>query len=196
MVPRSRTASGELEGKILAAALELLAEQGSQALTVRGIATRAGVAPMGIYNHFDGKVGVVEAVWTEGFDRLCTAMDVDDTLTPIEALMACGRSYRRFAHEHPAYYRLMFMEHLDDFTPSPEGAVASGRALQILVNRVERAQDAGDIAPGRSIDIAQGIWAAVHGWVSLELLRVNFALDADDAYDRLLQSICRGFRES
>jgi len=196
MVPRSRTASGELEGKILTAALELLAEQGSRALTVRGIATRAGVAPMGIYNHFDGKVGVIEAVWTEGFDRLCTAMEVDETLSPLDALLACGRSYRRFAHEHPAYYRLMFMEQLDDFTPSPQGAVASGRSLQILVNRVESAQDAGVIAAGRSIDIAQGIWAAVHGWVSLELLRVNFALDADDAYDQLLQSICRGFRES
>lgn len=193
MTPRSRTASSELEGKILAAALDILGEEGSRGLTVRAIATRAGVAPMGIYNHFDGKTGVIEAVWSEGFDRLADQLRTNLRAGPRDALFECGHQYRRFAHDNEAYYRLMFMEQLDDFIPSAEAAASSGHALQILVDRVEALQATGEFGADRSIDIAQGIWASVHGWVSLELMRVNFATSPDEAYDALLQAIYHGY---
>jgi AcrR family transcriptional regulator len=191
---RHRTASDELEGRILDAALQLLTEKGLEALTVRGIATRANVAPMGIYNHFDGKMGVYEALWMDGFDRLTTTMAaVVDSGDPRADMVACGHSYRRFALENPAHYRLMFLDQVDDFTPSAEAASASGQALQILINRVESAQRSGSFPAGRAINFAQAIWATVHGYVSLELLRVNFATDAEAAFEALLQAMYEGF---
>ncbi len=194
MIPRHRTASDELEGRILDAALQLLGEKGVEALTVRGIATRANVAPMGIYNHFDGKMGVYEALWVEGFDRLTATMEgFGSTSDPLEDMMQCGRQYRAFALENRAHYRLMFLEQVDDFTPSPEAASASGQALQILINRVEAAQRAGQFPAGRAINYAQAIWATVHGYVALELLRINFSTDADATFEALLRAMYLGF---
>ncbi len=195
MSVRHRTASVELEGRILDAALQLLGEKGLEALTVRGIAMRANVAPMGIYNHFDGKMGVYEALWVDGFDHLTETMQGSgESEDPLEDLIACGHSYRRFALDHPAHYRLMFLDQVDEFTPSPEAASASGRALQILINRVEYAQRSGHFPAGRAINYAQAIWATVHGYVSLELLRANFSTDADATFDALLRAMYEGFR--
>ena len=161
---------------------------------MRGIATRANVAPMGIYNHFAGKMGIYEARWIEGFDRLTASMELAQTTINLrDDVIDCGRRYRNFALANPSHYRLMFMDDIRDFTPSPVAAAASGRAFQIVVNRVERAQAAHVFPNSRAIDIAQGIWAAVHGYVSLELLCVNFASDAHDAYDSLLGAVFDGF---
>jgi AcrR family transcriptional regulator len=196
MSTRHRTASDELEGRILDAALQLLGEKGVEALTVRGIATRANVAPMGIYNHFDGKMGVYEALWVEGFERLTETMDgFATTGDPLEDMVNCGLRYRTFALENRAHYRLMFLEHVDEFNPSAEAASVSGQALQILITGVEAAQRAGQFPPGRPINYAQAIWATVHGYVSLELLRINFSTDADATYEALLRAIYRGFSQ-
>ena len=58
MATRQRTSSSEVRKKILDAALELLTTEGPDSVTVRGIAKRANVAAMGVYNHFEGKNGV------------------------------------------------------------------------------------------------------------------------------------------
>ena len=195
MSSRHRTASAELEGRILEAALQLLGERGVEALTVRGIAARANVAPMGIYNHFDGKMGIYEALWVDGFDRLTSSMnDVElDGDAKID-MINFGRRYRAFALNNPAHYRLMFIDNVSGFVPSPEAAVASGRALQILVNRVEGSQQIGHFPKDRPIDLAQAFWATVHGFVSLELLRVNFAADTDGTFDYLLLAVYEGYQ--
>ena len=50
---KERTASLEIEPLILEAAGRLLSNEGPEALSVRRIATDAGVAPMCVYNHFE-----------------------------------------------------------------------------------------------------------------------------------------------
>jgi hypothetical protein len=93
---------------------------------------------------------------------------------PIDALNACGRLYREFALAHPQHYRLMFLEHLGSFKPSPQASEVAGRAFLVLVTLVERCQREGYFAPGPPITLAQLIWASVHGFVALELLGLNF----------------------
>ena len=76
-----------MEAALLASAADLLETEGPDGLSVRRIAAAAGVAPMGVYNHFESKFGIVEALFVQGFERLAEAMaatrDIDD---PIEAL--------------------------------------------------------------------------------------------------------------
>ncbi|MGZ4674264.1 MAG: TetR/AcrR family transcriptional regulator, partial [Ilumatobacteraceae bacterium] len=55
---------------LLKAASDLLATEGPAALTVRRIATAAGVSTMNVYSRFGGKDGVVEHLFVEGFHRL------------------------------------------------------------------------------------------------------------------------------
>ncbi len=194
MSPRHRTASTEIEGRILDAALRILDERGVEALTVRGIATEAGIAPMGIYNRFDGKMGIYEALWVEGFDRLTAELSrITLTEDPRADLLRCGLNYRDFARHNPSHYRLMFMTTQRDFVPSVDAASAAARALQCLIDHIERAQLADLLPPGPSLDLAQSFWAAVHGFAALELSCLVFAVQPDVAYRMMLEAVLAGF---
>ena len=71
---RTRTPSAGMEGALLSSAADILETEGPDGLSVRRIAAAAGVAPMGVYNHFESKFGIVEALFIQGFERLGAAM--------------------------------------------------------------------------------------------------------------------------
>ena len=192
---RTRTPSSDVRSALLEAAADLLESAGPDALSVRRIAAAAHVAPMGVYNHFDGKHGIVEALWVEAFDRLRLTMEslqgVDD---PGEALIEGFRRYRALAREHPMAYRLMFLDAVPGFTPSPEAAWTAALSFEALVEAVRRAMVAGAVAASDAVQMAQVIWAAVHGWVSLELDGMIFLADADAGAEAMARSLVDGFR--
>ena len=108
-----------MEGALLASAEEILESEGPDGLSVRRIAAAAGVAPMGVYNHFESKFGIVEALYVQGFQRLGDAMaamaQIDD---PAEALLEGARAYRALALAHPMAYQVMFLRAVPGFEPS------------------------------------------------------------------------------
>ena len=86
---------------LLKAADTLLASEGASALTVRRIATEAGMSTMNVYSRFGGKDGVVEHLFLQGFALLAEAMnEVPETDDPMLDLSICGAAYRRFALDH------------------------------------------------------------------------------------------------
>ena len=118
MASRHRTPSEDLEPAILAAAEALLEELGPDALSIRRIAERARVAPMGLYTRFDGKHGVVDALFKEGFTLLGATIRATAAIgDPTAAFRAAGQSYRALALAHPARYRLMFLQVVRGFEP-------------------------------------------------------------------------------
>lgn len=187
----TRTPSARIGGDVLAAALELLDTEGPDHFTVRAIAKCAGVAPMALYNHFDGKNGVLEAIWLEGFSRLrdVVARAGGD---PMDDLRDVGINYRAFALSNRPHYTVMFMHRFVGFEPSAEGVVAAARAFGALVEQVDRAQRAGHFAGRDASDVAQMLWSTSHGFVSLEILGVNFAEDPDATYAELVAGLLRG----
>ena len=58
----------------------MLEREGVAGLTVRAVAAEAGVAPMGVYNHFDGKPGLLLAVLQRAFDGLREAVTVSSSV--------------------------------------------------------------------------------------------------------------------
>jgi AcrR family transcriptional regulator len=183
MASRQRTSSSEVRKRILDAALELLTSEGPDSVTVRGIAKQANVAAMGVYNHFEGKNGVIDAIWTQGFDRLREAMEKANVEEePIVALEKAGANYRRFALDHVAHYQVMFMLRIKDYVPTIEAARSAALAHNALVVMVERAQRSGFLEHQNSYDLAQQFWSVTHGYVSLEILHMNFAANPEKAY--------------
>ena len=192
---RTRTPSADMEAALLASATEILETEGPDALSVRRIAAVAGVAPMGVYNHFESKFGIVEALWVQGFERLRDAMaSIGNILDPYEALRECGRRYRALALANPMVYRIMFLRAVPGFEPRPQVADVAAEAFGTLVNAVERAMAAGVVAEGPPDAIAHIIWANVHGWVSLELLGMGLIEEQDAVYDRACATVLRGLR--
>ena len=184
-----------MEQALLTSAAEILETEGPEGLSVRKIAAAAGVAPMGVYNHFDSKNGIVDALFIQGFERLRRALDtIADIQDPYEALREGGRRYRALAHAHPMVYRLMFLQAVPGFEPSDHALEVATAAFGALVAAVQRAMTDGVIAEAPPAETAQLIWASHHGWVSLELMGIGFVEDQDDTFDRLCTALLRGLR--
>jgi AcrR family transcriptional regulator len=194
-IRRTRTPSAGMEGALLTSASDILESEGPDGLSVRRIAAAAGVAPMGVYNHFESKFGIVEALFIQGFERLGTEMDaiahIDD---PAEALREGARRYRALALAHPMAYQVMFLRAVPGFEPSLSAMGTCTGTFESLVTAVERAIQAGVIADGSPTETAHMIWATIHGWVSLELLGIGFVDDQGSAYERLCEALLRGLR--
>jgi AcrR family transcriptional regulator len=191
---KARTPSVDVERSIVDAAEALLEAEGSDALTVRGIAAAAGVAPMGVYNHLGGKQGVLDALLMRGFDGLTAAMADVATGDPFEDLAEAGRRYRDFAREHPSHYALMFERSIADYEPSAVALDHAAASFNSLVSLVDRAMAAGAILERDSTEVAQALWSAVHGAVSLELHGMGFCEDIVLNQEFTAEALLRGLR--
>jgi AcrR family transcriptional regulator len=190
---RTRTPSAGMEAALLEAAADILESEGPDALSVRRIAAAAGVAPMGVYNHFESKSGIVEALFIQGFQRLSDALrGVADVQDPYEALREGGRRYRALALAHPMVYQLMFLKVIPGFEPTDHALEIAGGAFANLVAVVQRAIAADVIAEGPPTETAHLIWASMHGWLSLELMGIGFVEDQAAGYDRVCRSLLAG----
>ena len=153
--------------KILNATTELFLEGGASALSVRAISKRAGLSTIGIYSHFQGKQGILDALYIEGFDLVRQAMDTgsDGRATKQQVLESC-LGYLNVGEQNEAHYRLIFGESDPGYQPSKDATDARDKAFSKLV------KVAGSYLPDNAsmIDrrrIALDIWAIVHGYVSI-----------------------------
>jgi AcrR family transcriptional regulator len=189
----ARTRSVEVEAAVLEAAQAILLAEGPDSLSVRHLATTAGVAPMSVYNHFGSKNGVVEALFVAGFARLESALrSVGEIADPTEALLEAGRRYRRLALEQPATYEVMFGHAVPGYSPGDAAVAVSVAAFGNLVSAVERAMAAGVLAPLEPGLAAQMIWSSIHGWVSIELRGISFIEDQEAGVAAYMASVLRG----
>lgn len=158
---------------LLDAAHRLLEDHGSDALTVRRIATEAGMSTMNVYSRFGGKDGVIDVLYIDGFKRLFAALDeVPTTNDARHDLLESARAYRHFAIANPTYYRIMFRSAIHEFTPSEEATALALSGLEVFVDRIVAGQQRGDLAADpqhQSQEVAAWLWATCHGLVSLEL---------------------------
>jgi AcrR family transcriptional regulator len=190
---RRRTPSAGLGAGLVDAAAELLEREGPDALSIRRIAAEANVAPMGVYNHFDSKNGIVDALFIRGFEQLGDAMERLNAIEdPMEALRRGGQVYRALALAHPKMYQVMFLKAVPYFEPSDAAVEVSARAFGGLIAAVSRAMAAGALAEASPTLTAQMIWSSIHGWVSLEVLGLGFVEDTDTAFPQLCATLLRG----
>lgn len=194
MAPKSagtatRTPAGDVRRLLLTAALRVLDEHGEKGLTVRAVATEAGVAPMGVYNHFDGKTGLMTALVTEGFAQLRSMVAAVVDADSRTRLQQAGVAYRAFALRSPTLYRMMFSGQC-----KPEGDIGD-TALGSLTEIIRYGQAAGTIREGDPFDLTLQVWACVHGAVSLELDGggpPGSESHWEFVYQQTLDLICRG----
>ncbi len=174
------------------AAEKVLVRDGPGAVTVRAVAAEAEVAPMGIYNRFGGKDGLIEQLLVRGFTRLSEAVAATGVEDPIGRLRESGLGYRRFALENPQFYAVMFTDAIPHDLQSERVAAAGGAAFEQLVGHVAFALDAGALTPGDAGAIAQQLWSGIHGAVMLEMTGLIQTSDADVSYRALIETLLRG----
>jgi AcrR family transcriptional regulator len=142
LTPRAR--------QIVAAARELLEEEGAEALSMRRLAERLGIRAPSIYKHLPDKRALEAAIISDGFEELAAQFEAaGPTLAEI------GAAYRAFGRRHPHLYRLMTERPLD------RERIAEGVEARAALP-VHR-------AVGGDADRARAAWAFAHGMTVLEL---------------------------
>ncbi|MDE2410920.1 MAG: TetR/AcrR family transcriptional regulator [Sphingomonadales bacterium] len=97
--------------RIVAAAVALYEEKGLAGLSMRAIASRAGIPTMTLYGHFPSKTAIVRSLWSFAFDPLFAQMrKVEDQAgDPAHRLRSVARTYVAYWMAHPDRYRMVFM---------------------------------------------------------------------------------------
>ena len=191
---------GNLRSALLDAAASIISDTGPQGLTIREVASRAGVSHGAPYRHFSGKDDILLAVVEQGFALLEQTMAerkaaADDD--PISQFAASGMAYVDFALQQSAYYRVMFSGNLLSAGGELSLEHTSRETLQEMVRNIEECQALGIVRQGNPEVLALTIWSTVHGFVSLandgrldHLLQDD--ANADSLRDEVLGAIFQG----
>ena len=176
-------AERNVRAELLHAAVQILNEDGPDALQTRKIASAAGTSTMAVYTHFGGMSGLIAAVADEGLRQFDVALTMPPTSDPVADLVATGIAYRRYAIERPHMYRLMLGSTSAHGINAPAHDLLTLTVAEIndhypsfahVVRGVHRAMQAGRIGGSPADDAsvvatAAQFWAAIHGFVMLEL---------------------------
>src|ERR1700748_3070270 len=183
MTPSSPGTERNVRDELLRVAVDILNQDGPDGLQTRKIASAAGTSTMAVYTYFGGMPGLIAAIAEEGLRQFDVAMTMPPTSDPVADLMATGIAYRRFAIDCPHMYRLMFGSTSAHGINAPAHNVLTLTLAEIndhypsfahVVRGVHRAMQAGRISGAPDDDAtvvatAAQFWAAIHGFVMLEL---------------------------
>jgi AcrR family transcriptional regulator len=164
-----RAGHDELRSRLLDVAVNLLQSEGPDSLTMRRIAAEAGCTTTVIYTMFGNREGLAEALYLEGFERTRRFMEaVPQRRNPLEYLTALGPAYRQACLAEPGYYSLMFERAIPGFEPSERARTLARAALNILDRVIADCISSGYLIPTQPRKIADALWAAAQGAISLE----------------------------
>jgi AcrR family transcriptional regulator len=161
----------ELRQAILAAAGTLFLEHGYAGFSLRQVAEQIGYSPGTIYLYFADKDDLLFHVADSGFqlfnDRQRQAAASTDE--PATRLRAMARAYIMFGLEHPAHYRLMFVERPDLlFSKRSDEAATWLAALEAYEQVFHAAVNAGALRRAGDVRaMSDAWWATLHGMVTL-----------------------------
>lgn len=166
----------EFREEVLLAARRIVLEEGFGALSMRKIAEAIDYAPGTIYLYFDSRDAIAFELCRGGFETFLAALAPAAAIAdPVDRLRELGRRYIRFGLENPETYRLLFMEDpkyaSEAFQEEAEAEDSPGKqALGFLVALFTELRAAGRLqSTADPTALAEMIWAAVHGIVSLKI---------------------------
>lgn len=178
--------------EILAAARELLLEVGPEAVSLRQVARRADFSPGALYTYFASRDELILSLFSESFERLDSYLRrVPTDLPPEVRVVELGLAYMDFARDNPMDLRCVLL------ATSPDLPDASGRALGLsaasLLGQTFREGVEDDVfsqASGlKAPEMAYGMWALVHGLVSVGAIDVSqVAEDVSAVPRRILEA--------
>jgi AcrR family transcriptional regulator len=185
---RSRNPRGEgnrLREQLLEATTEILNEVGDASrVSVRAIASRAGVSPTALYLQFPDRDALVAAAVDAGFETFNAELTAAAAVpgTPGERMMAMGHAYLAFSEQRPALYAILFSARRPHIDKEPD--VHRDQALAGLIQLLQGRD------PSLSDDAASAfailIWSSLHGYAMLRTVRPHLDWPSPDDYLRHL----------
>jgi AcrR family transcriptional regulator len=190
---RGRRRSDRSHQAIIAATQELLVERGYRALTIEGVATRAGVGKQTIYRWWPSRAALVLEAYLVASDRVQLPVpDGGSTREDVRALV----TWLADVLAEPTGGRVVAglvgdMQHDPDLARGFRQNVVPARR-QAMLAALERGRERGEIRDDADLELAVD---ELHGAIFYRLLLSGKPLDAAFA-ERLADQVLDGLAES
>ncbi len=178
-VARSAHELEQVKSGILEHALSIVSHEGFESLTMRKLASKAGMTAPNLYNYFSNKDEIYLTLVIAGFRKLREALKRAYSSSPDPAVRAKALidAYVRFGIENSAYYDIMFTRptpKYNDYVGTPHEEL-SRIEYTISMEIAELAQRAvREVRGGAGRKGGEGfakdvvkVWCMLHGMVSL-----------------------------
>jgi len=174
---------GNLRQALLETTVLHLRDEGAENLSLRAMARELGVSQTAPYRHFKDKNALLVALAADGFARLKAVTEAaarEHHTEAAAALQASGIAYVRFALANPEQYLLMFGPGIVERQRYGELTEKSDAAFQVLLDVVQRAQQAGLFAEKPASMVANTAWALVHGLATLAIGHLQWVMSKEE----------------
>lgn len=154
-----------LRDELLAVAERLLQENGYAGFSLRQVAEATGYTPTTIYRYFDDRDALLKTVISKWFTTFAREQEAAyrSASSPRDRLMAMAAAYMRFAVEHPAVYRVMFLERMDIGLLPGGDSFEKDPGFGVLMRAVTELRDAGGTGKLDPMAAAMTLWVGLHG---------------------------------
>jgi len=193
---RAREKEG-LREEILDAARALFVKEGYQNVSIRKIADKIEYAPGTIYLYFRDKAEILDRICEETFAKLLRKMEAirKDTAAPIDKLARGLRTYIQFGLENPNHYVVTFIEAKSHAESGSVFQTTGQQAFGCLRAGVQECIDAGQLVCDDADEVAQALWAGVHGLTSVLITCTGFPfIEQNRLIERMVHTLIEGVR--
>jgi AcrR family transcriptional regulator len=178
-------------GRVVDVAATIADDDGLAAVTLARVAGELGVRAPSLYNHVDGRPGLLRAVALLAIRELTAALrDAAVGRSGPDALAATARAYRDYACAHPGRYAASVA------APAPDDAehrAAAGETVEVVL-AVLRGWDLRD---DDAIHAARTFRSAIHGFVGIEAAAgFGMAVDRNASFEYLVATLAGGLGRS
>jgi AcrR family transcriptional regulator len=159
-----------------------MAEQGVAALNLTEVARRVGLRQPSLYQYFDSRTAVYDALFERGMrahhDALAAAVNVAGEGWPVARAVAWANV--RFAMRHPALAQLLFAGAVPGFVPSEEAYAPALRAYELTRAAIASAVQHHHLHATAASDRGVALFVALIAGISTQQLANAPAADIDD----------------
>ncbi|HHH40120.1 MAG TPA: TetR/AcrR family transcriptional regulator [Sedimenticola sp.] len=200
MARRSDHSREEIREMALAAAEQILSEQGPGGLSARKVAKAIGYTVGTLYLVFDNLDDLILQVNGRTLDRLHAQMVAEQSRfqDPQERLLQLGHTYIRFANAEPHHWTLIFESRLPEGKGMPTWFQEKVARMFSLVE-AGLAPLAGHRSQEEIAQAARALWGGVHGICILAVtdkLGVAGVGSVQELAQALMSNYLRGFMDS
>lgn len=171
----------EMVIQIKTIARQQMAEHGTAALSLRGIARELGVTAPAIYNYFPRLEDLITALIVDTFTTLAEGMEAVEAATLADSygdrILALCLAYRQWAVEHPVDFQLIYGNPIPGYQAPEEVTIPLARRPFLgLFRCFIEAHLAGELTiPPEYLDVPPAMNAGIAGW------RLLSGIDMPDA---------------
>jgi AcrR family transcriptional regulator len=182
--------------EILSTSLDVMTEAGVGGLSLGEVARRMGIRTPSLYQYFDSKHTIYDALFAAGWRQVGAGVPTIDTIVnaadPRTTLIEATSDFVRWAVEHPTFAQLMFWRPVPTFARSADSYAASSEVLVRFEEALKALVECGVLHPDATTTQGVRAYTAIVTGVISQHLANEPDTSFGDGHDPALISLLTG----